>query len=48
MDNVYEVTVQASDGKKTGMLKVMVSVDQRGGRRGGDPGQDARRWSASR
>ena len=25
-DNVYEVTVQASDGKKTGMLKVMVSV----------------------
>ena len=25
-DNVYEVTVQASDGKKTGMRKVMVSV----------------------
>ena len=25
-DNVYEVTVQASDGKKTGMKKVMVSV----------------------
>ena len=25
-DNVYEVTVQASDGKKTGMMKVMVSV----------------------
>ena len=25
-DNVYEVTVQASDGKKTGMIKVMVSV----------------------
>ena len=26
MDNVYEVTVQASDGRKTGMMKVMVSV----------------------
>ena len=25
-DNVYEVTVQASDGRKTGMLKVMVTV----------------------
>ena len=25
-DNVYEVTVQASDGKKTGILKVMVTV----------------------
>ena len=25
-DNVYEVTVQASDGKLTGMQKVMVSV----------------------
>ena len=25
-DNVYEVTVQASDGEKTGMRKVMVSV----------------------
>ena len=36
-DNVYEVTVQASDGKKTGMMKVMVSVDQRGGRWGGHP-----------
>ena len=26
MDNVYEVTVQASDGKLTGMLKVKVTV----------------------
>ena len=26
MDNVYEVTVQASDGKKTGMMKVEVTV----------------------
>ena len=26
MDNVYEVTVQASDGKKTGMRKVEVTV----------------------
>ena len=29
MDNVYEVTVQASDGKLTGMLKVKVNGDQR-------------------
>ena len=27
MDNVYEVTVQASDGKLTGMLKVKVTVN---------------------
>ena len=26
MDNVYEVTVQASDGRLTGMLKVKVTV----------------------
>ena len=30
MDNVYEVTVQASDGKLTGMLKVMVTVTNDG------------------
>ena len=40
-DNVYEVTVQASDGKKTGMIKVMVSVTNAERSRGGDPVQGA-------
>ena len=33
-DNVYEVTVQASDGRKTGMMKVMVTVTNANGRVG--------------
>ena len=36
-DNVYEVTVQASDGKLTGMKKVMVTVENANEEGGGDP-----------
>ena len=39
-DNVYEVTVQASDGRLTGALAVKVTVANVRRRRHGDPEQD--------